>query len=195
MGAIAIMNLTNFLAHEVYPGHHTEFCTKDVKLVQKHAHNELWLSLMLSPQLFVSEMIATHARSVVLSDDEHEDWLRNILLPKSGLDGGQIGRLTEIEKASRSLWPVNTNAVFMHWSDGADETDLIEYFRNYSLTNEEEAKGQARFAMDPIGHIYLFSYHAAYEALDEVFSRSDDISKVFSRLLSEQLLPSTIRSW
>ena len=187
--------LTNLMAHELYPGHHTEFCLKESHLIRGQGWHELWVIPTLSPQVFMAEMIATHAREMIMTDDEYLDFLRRELLPRSKLTVSELGEPVQMLKAYRMLAPVGLNAVFMHWDDKAGEEELKNYFIKYDHYSEEQADHAVRLTAHPIFHINRFTYNPSYRLLEGVLSRSSDPHQVFGRLLKEAPLPAAVQSW
>ena len=183
------------MAHELYPGHHTEYCLKEDHLIQNQGRHELWVIPSLSPQVFMAEMIATHAREMIMADEEYEDWLRRELLPMSKLKVPDVGDPVQLNKAQRLLAPASLNAVFMYWDDGVGENAIKEYFKKYRYYSDEQADFAARLTANPVSHIYAFSYYPSYRLFEEVLSRSSDPYQVFGRLLKEAPLPATVQSW
>jgi len=187
--------LTNLMAHELYPGHHTEFCLKESHLIRNQGWHELWVIPTLSPQVFMAEMIATHARGMIMTDDDYTNWLHRELLPRSKLMVSDLGEPVQMLMAYRMLAPVGLNAVFMYWDDKAGEEELKNYFIKYDHYSEEQADHAVRLTMHPIFHINRFTYNPSYRLLEEVLSRSSDPYQVFGRLLREAHLPTTVQSW
>jgi len=183
------------MAHELYPGHHAEYCFKEEHLIRNKGWHELWILPSLSPQIFMAEMIATHAREMIMSDEEYLDWLRRELLPVSKLKVPDLGDPVQMIKAQRMLASASLNAVFMYWDDGVGEGEIKEYFKKYRYYTEEQADQAARMTADPVSHIYRFTYYPSYQLLEEVLSRSGDPRQVFSRLLKEAPLPTTVQAW
>ena len=183
------------MAHELYPGHHTEFCLKEDHLIQNQGRHELWVIPSLSPQVFMAEMIATHAREMIMSDDEYVDLLRRELLPMSKLKVPDVGDPVQMIKAQRMLTPVSMNAIFMYWDDGIKEDEIKKYYMKYGHFTEEQAAQAAQWDKHPVFHAYTFTYSPSYRLLEEVISRSSDPYQVFGRLLKEAPLPATVQSW
>jgi hypothetical protein len=187
--------LVDFLAHEIYPGHHTESCFKDDLLIRGQGHREFWVGLGLSPQLFVAEMIATHAREIVLPDDEFEAWLRDELIPQSEIEGAELVDPAKLTAAMHQLGAVTMNAIFMHWDDGVGEEELKAYVKKYGLLNEDEAAHTVRWVKHPVFHVYGFTYYPGYQLLKEVMGRSPDPHEIYARILKEAALPVSIMNW
>ncbi|PQM44509.1 hypothetical protein C1Y40_05329 [Mycobacterium talmoniae] len=51
-------NLPRLVAHESYPGHHTEHCRKEAGLVHRHGHDEQTIFLVNTPQCLMAEGLA-----------------------------------------------------------------------------------------------------------------------------------------
>ena len=183
------------MAHELYPGHHTEYCLKEDHLIQDQGWHELCVIPSLAPQIFMAEMIATHAREMIMTDEEYVDWIRRELLPASKLRVPDLGDPVQMIKAQRMLALVSLNAVFMYWDDGVGEGKIKEYFKKYRYYTEEQAGQATRMTADPVSHIYSFTYYPSYRLLEEVLSRSNDPYHVFERLLKEAPLPATVQAW
>jgi hypothetical protein len=187
--------LIGLMAHELYPGHHTEYCFKEEHLIRDQGWHELRVIPTLSPQVFMAEMIATHARDMIMTDDEFVDWLHHELLPRSELKVSELGEPVQMLKAYRMLAPVGLNAVFMYWDDKAGEEEIKNYFIKYDHYTEEQADHAVRSTVHPIFHINRFTYNPSYRLLEGVLSRSSDPQQVFKRLLKEAPLPATVQSW
>ncbi len=77
--------LPDLMAHEAYPGHHTEHAIKEHRLFHEGGHAEHSILLINSPECVVSEGIAMRARERVLGDGALRDWLVGELAERSGL--------------------------------------------------------------------------------------------------------------
>jgi hypothetical protein len=63
-------DLTPLLAHEAYPGHHTEHALKEQILYREMGYGEHAIQLINTPECVISEGIATLAESIVVPDGE-----------------------------------------------------------------------------------------------------------------------------
>ena len=63
--------VAELVAHELYPGHHTEHATKEQVLVRERGYGEEAIALVITPQSLVSEAIAEIALEVLLGDEAH----------------------------------------------------------------------------------------------------------------------------
>jgi len=187
--------LIGLIAHELYPGHHTEYCLKETHLIREQGRQELWIVPSIAPRIFMAEMIATHAREMIITDDEYVGLLHEELLPRSKLKVPELGVPLGVIKANRMLAPVSMNAIFMYWDDGIKEEEIKKYYMRYGHYTEEQATQAVQWDKHPVFHVYTFSYYPSYRLLEDVLSHSPDPHKVFGRLLREAPLPSTILSW
>jgi hypothetical protein len=182
------------IAHEGYPGHHTELCIKEAKLIRQMDYQEHLVTLINSPSSVIAEGIATSALETVLTDQELEDWYREEILPRADMthvDAKQIMEITRAERKMRDLWG---NAAFMLHDQKKSTGEIISYLQKYEMNTEKEANRAIQFMSGPLNHSYIFTYTAGYDLLEELFSIADR-DKYFARLLEEPVTPSQIRGW
>jgi hypothetical protein len=186
--------LAGLIAHEGYPGHHTELSIKEAKLIKQMKYYEHTLTLINSPSSVVSEGIATSALKTILTDDELEEWYRKEILPRAGMTHIDSKRLMEINQAGRKMSGLAGNAAFMLHDQGKSEGEISLYLQKYGLYTEKEAQQTIRFISNPLDRLYIFTYHIGYDLLEELFSHGDRDTH-FKRLLEEPVTPHQIREW
>jgi hypothetical protein len=182
------------IAHEGYPGHHTELCMKEAKLIRQMDYQEQLVTLINSPSSVIAEGIATSALETVLTDQELEDWYREEILPRADMthvDAKQIMEITRAERKIRDLWG---NAAFMLHDQKKSTDEIISYLQKYEMSTEKEANRAIQFMSGPLDRSYIFTYTAGYDLLEELFAIADR-DKYFARLLEEPVTPSQIREW
>jgi hypothetical protein len=182
------------MAHEGYPGHHTELSTKEKKLVRERQYTEHTLALINPPSCVISEGIATSALEMLLSDAELEDWYREEILPLAGMAHIDARRLIEIGRASQKLDGLVGNAAFMLHDQHKGEQEISQYLQKYGLRTEREAGQSIRFISSGLDRSYIFTYHMGYELLEKLFAGGNR-EAYFKRLLTEPVTPSQIREW
>jgi hypothetical protein len=186
--------LAGLVAHEGYPGHHTELSIKEAKLIRDKKYYEHTLTLINSPSCVIAEGIATTALETVLTDAELEDWYREEILPRAGMTHIDAKRLIDIGNASRKMAALTGNAAFMLHDQHKSEDEISRYVQKYGLRTEKEARQTIKFISNPLYRSYTFTYPVGYALLQELFSRKDrDI--YFKRLLEEPVTPGQIRAW
>ena len=186
--------LPGLVAHEAYPGHHTELSIKEHKLIQEKGYVENYVNLINSPSCVVAEAIATAALEVVFSDEELQDWLRAELLPRAGLTPMDAGRIIDYTRALEKISGLTGNAAFMLHDQKKSEDEIIAYVRRYGLQSEREAQQGLKFISNPLYRSYTFTYHIGYDILKELFAKKDR-DTCFKRLLEEPVTPSQMQGW
>jgi hypothetical protein len=190
-----ITALTDLMAHEGYPGHHTEHALKEARLLQGQGHIEHCVLLINAPECVVSEGIATRALKLVMSDEELIGWHQEELFPRAGLGQLDARREHTIGQATKHLEGVSGNAALLLHDRGASQAEVVAYVQRYGLRNEREAQQTYRFVSNPLYRSYTFTYRYGGELLDALFAARAEREQWYGRLLSEAATPSGIRAW
>ena len=189
---IHAFRLTDLLAHEGYPGHHTEHTLKE-RLFTEEGFAEHALQLINTPQCVISEGIATMAEEVIFPPHELVQFRRDVVYPAAGV-AGDPEREAAIADAQRKLRAVPGNAALLLHEEGRDPEEVVAYIQRYALSTEDEARQRLRFIADPLWRAYIFTYHVGR---DLVAAWLDGLSHHerqarFGTLLREQVYPSQI---
>jgi hypothetical protein len=193
---VGVTALAALMAHEGYPGHHTELCTKEAKLIRQMNYREHVVTLINSPSCVVAEGIATTALNTLLTEEELEDWYREEILPRAGMAPIDAARITEVSRAMEKMRMSGLmgNAAFMLHDQNKSAAEISSYLQTYGLRTEKEAEKAIKFIANPLYRSYTFTYHVGYELLEKLFTRVDRHT-YFARLLQEPVTPSQIRQW
>jgi hypothetical protein len=191
---IQINEVPIFMAHEGYPGHHTERCVKDAKLIRQRNYLEQVAVLINAPSCVISEAIATTALDTVLTQAELTEWYRDELLPLAGLAHIDVEAMMEITRVTREIDSLAGNAAFMLHDQNKSPQEIRSYMQEYGLNTEEDAEHLIKFISDPLGRSYIFTYFVGKDLLDELFA-SKDRDTYFRRLLEEPVTPGQVRDW
>lgn len=191
---ILVTELPDRIAHEAYPGHHTEHAIKEQRLYRDAGRGEHSILLINAPECVVSEGIAMRARRMVLSDEELRDWLRGELRELAGLPDVDIETMLAIHKIKEQLRGVTGNAALLFHQEGAGEEEVLAYLQRYRLATPEEARKSLQFITHPNFRSYTFTYTEGARLLDRLLEQGRP-EEWFSRLLREPVTPSTIRQW
>ena len=189
-----LMGLPNLLAHEIYPGHHTEHALKEARLLEEQGHLEHSVLLINAPECVVSEGIATWALETLMTEDEVSDWLADELAPPLDIDSNEVRRALAVSRAKKDLRGVNGNAALLLYEEKSSETEVVAYLERYALRKPEEARKTIEFLTYPTSRSYTFTYTAGYDLLEPLL-KSDDSDAWFRRLLQEPITPGVIREW
>ena len=187
-------DLADLIAHEAYPGHHTEHAIKESKLVRQLNYREHVLILINSPSCVIAEGIATTALKTILTDDELEVWYRTEILPRAGMTHVDATTLMEVSRAGRKMSGLGGNVAFMLHDQHKSADEINAYLQEYGLSTEKEANQSIKFISDPLYRSYVFTYRVGHDLLEELFGHKER-TEFFGRLLEEPVTPSQIRQW
>ncbi len=194
-----INGLADLVAHEGYPGHHTELSIKDARLFRAQGNLECCLSCLNAPSCLVAEGIAVRALDALLSPEEQIRWHAEEIFPRAGMAHLNAEREHQIEQALRRLDGVWTNAAFLLHDHHQSQAEVNAYFQRYGLHRENEANKAVEFINAPLQRSYVFNYRLGGMLLDELFAAKGaafgGAQHWFTRLLSEPVTPSQIRAW
>ncbi len=181
------------VAHECYPGHHTEHCRKEDLLVNRGAELEHQIFLVNTPQCVMAEGLGDLALTAAVGPGWGR-WLADVL---DGIGPAFDPDLAEaLEIASRPLNTVRQNAAILLHDRGADPEDIVAYQRRWALTDEKQARQRLRFLTDPLWRAYTSTYVEGDRLLRPwLAARPAGQSALdrFRRLLDEPLTPRVIR--
>jgi hypothetical protein len=150
---IAAPELVDLVAHEAYPGHHTEHAWKEHLLVDAGVVEES-LVLVPAPQSMVSEGIAETAWELV--DAATRDDVAAVFA-----DAGVAfdpERTAAVEEARRPLRFVGLNAALLLHEDGASEEEAVAYVERWNPRPRAYAESSVRFLLDPLWRAYAATY-------------------------------------
>jgi hypothetical protein len=176
-------SLGHLVAHEAYPGHHTEHCRKEVGLVRRRRHLEETIFLVGTPQCLLAEGLADLGLEVV-AGRRPEAVVASHLRPLGvAYDPDLVAQLAE---AGESLGHVRGNAALLLHQQGADVDTVVQYLARWSLLSRVRAEKAVQFLTDPTWRAYVYCYIEGV-ALCRRFVAGDTAR--FARLISEQLTP------
>jgi hypothetical protein len=186
--------LTDLLAHEGYPGHHTEHALKE-RLYTEQGLGEHALQLINTPECVISEGIATIAEKMLFTPQELVRFRRERVYPAAGI-AGDPEREVAIGAAQRILRSVPGNAALLLHEENRDPQDVAAYLQRYGLVSEAEARQRLRFIADPLWRAYIFTYHVGYELISSWLDQAPAERRGrFRTLLTHQVFPSQIAAW
>jgi hypothetical protein len=171
------LDLVHLVAHEVYPGHHTEHAMKEQLLGIEER-----IQLVPTPQAVLSEGIAEVGLEIVLDDAAKEE--AHAIVRRHGLELADPERADRISKAMQKVSTVSLDAALMIHEDGASADEAADYVARWSLRPLEEAKRSVGFVTDPTWRAYTITYDAGLD-LCRGFVAGDPAR--FRRLLTEHV--------
>lgn len=179
---ITAQSAAELVAHELYPGHHTEHAWKETLLYAGRGQLEESVLPYGTPQSVIGEGIATLAVETVV--DEHGGLVADVF--------GELGIAYDAEAARRvrqAAKPLNhvlANAAILLHVDGVPTEEAKAYVRQWMLASEQRAQQYVDFVTDPWGRAYIRTYTDGNDLCRNWVA--GDMAR-FKRLLTEQLTP------
>jgi hypothetical protein len=178
---ISANSVVALMAHELYPGHHTERTWKE-QLLYGRGRLEESVLVYGTPQSVITEGIAVLAVDLVV--EEHGDLVAEAL-GESGI-AYEPDTARQVRRAARVLEAAVANAAILLHVDGVSTDDAKAYLLRWELASEERAQQHVDFVMDRWGRTYIRTYTDGYDLCRDWV---DGDPARFKRLLTEQLTP------
>jgi hypothetical protein len=187
-----LSQLPHLVAHESYPGHHTEHCRKEQGLVQKAGRVEHTVFLVNTPECLMAEGLADLGIEATVGDG-WGPWSAEIL---GDLGLRLDGHLAErIAAAAAPLNRVRQDAAILLHDRGADGDEVVAYLQRWSLVSAERAAQQLRFLTHPLWRAYITTYVEGFDLLSSWLAArpaAQPVADRFVRLLDEPLTPAAL---
>jgi hypothetical protein len=187
-----LSHLPHLVAHEAYPGHHTEHCRKERGLVERAGRVEHTVFLVNTPECLMAEGLADLGVQASVGDG-WGPWAAEILADLGlRLDGHLAER---VAAAVAPLNRVRQDAAILLHDRGADPDEVVAYLQRWSLVSYERAAQQLRFLTDPLWRAYISTYVEGFDLLSRwLAARPADqpVADRFVRLLDEPLTPRAV---
>jgi hypothetical protein len=187
-----LSQLPHLVAHESYPGHHTEHCRKERGLVERSGRVEHTVFLVNTPECLMAEGLADLGVPAAIGEG-WGTWSAEIL-GDLGLrfDGALAERIAE---AAAPLNRVRQDAAVLLHDRAADADEVAAYLQRWALVSPERARQQIRFLTDPLWRAYISTYVEGFDLLSRwLAARPEDqpVADRFVRLLDEPLTPQRV---
>ena len=161
--------LPHLVAHESYPGHHTEHCRKERGLVERAGRTEHTVFLVNTPECLMAEGLADLGVQASVGDglgavgggDPRRP--RAALRRAPGRAGRRRGGAAEPGAPGRRRSCCTTAA--------PTPTRSSAYLQRWSLVSAERAAQQIRFLTDPLWRAYISTYVEGFDLLSPVAGR------------------------
>jgi hypothetical protein len=179
-------SLAHLVAHEAYPGHHTEHTRKEVGLVRRRQWWEESIFLVGTPQCLLAEGLADLGLEVVMGR-RPEATVAGHLRPLGIRYDAEV--VAAVAQAGEALGAVRQNAAFRLHEDGADADTVSVEVARWGLLSPDRARKAVEFLTHPTWRAYLTCYVEGLPLCRD-FVGGDPAR--FDRLLSEQLTPDVL---
>ncbi|RZU34508.1 DUF885 domain-containing protein [Blastococcus saxobsidens] len=187
-----LSQLPHLVAHESYPGHHTEHCRKESGLVERSGRLEHTVFLVNTPECLMAEGLADLGVQAAIGEG-WGTWAADVL--------GDLGLRFDgvlAERISTAAAPLNRvrqdAAVLLH-DRGAHPEDVSAFLQRWSLVSPDRARQQIRFLTDPLWRAYTSTYVEGFALLSRWLAdrpAEQLVADRFLRLLDEPLTPRRI---
>jgi hypothetical protein len=187
-----LAQLPHLVAHESYPGHHTEHCRKERGLVERDHWVEHTIFLVNTPECLMAEGLADLGVEAAIGAG-WGTWAAEILADLGlRLDGELAER---VATAAAPLNRVRQDAAVLLHDRGADPDDVVGYLQRWSLVSADRARQQLRFLTHPLWRAYTTTYVEGYDLLAGWLAArppGESVADRFLRLLDEPLTPAAV---
>ena len=179
-------SLAHLVAHEAYPGHHTEHSRKEAGLVRRRRWMEETIFLVGTPQCLLAEGLADLGLEVVVGP-RPEAMVAAHLRPLGIRYDAEL--IATVSEAAEVLSKVRANAAWRLHVDSADPDLVVDELARWSLSSRPRAEKAVAFLLDDTWRAYITCYVEGL-ALCRAFVGTD--TGRFARLVSEQLVPADL---
>jgi hypothetical protein len=184
--------LPHLVAHESYPGHHTEHCRKERGLVERDQHLEHTVFLVNTPECLMAEGLADLGVEASIGEG-WGPWAADVL---GDLGLRFDGHLAErVAAAAAPLNRVRQDAAILLHDRGAEPDEVIAYLQRWALVSHDRAAQQLRFLTDPLWRAYISTYVEGFDLLSAWLAArpaEQPVADRFLRLLDEPLTPAVV---
>ncbi|WP_326545598.1 DUF885 domain-containing protein [Mycolicibacterium sp. ND9-15] len=187
-------NLPRLVAHESYPGHHTEHCRKEAGLVEGLGQAEQTIFLVNTPQCLMAEGLADLALYAAIGPDWGA-WARDIYADLGLRFDGEHAQA--VSEATAALAEVRQDAALMLHDEHRDVDDVVDFLKRWLLVNDERARQMLRFLSSPLWRAYTSTYVEGYRLLRGWLDERPagvSLTRRFGTLLDQPLIPSALRA-
>ncbi|MBV9319591.1 MAG: DUF885 domain-containing protein [Mycobacterium sp.] len=187
-------HLPRLVAHESYPGHHTEHCRKEAGLVRRQGQAEQTIFLVNTPQCLMAEGLADLALYAAVGPGWGR-WAAEIYADLGLRFDGE--RAEAVAEAAAALAGVRQDAALMLHDEHCDVDEVTGYLRRWLLIGDDRAGQMLRFLSSPLWRAYTSTYVEGYRLLRAWLDERPagvSVAARFGRLLDEPLIPSALRA-
>jgi len=186
--------LPHLVAHESYPGHHTEHCRKEAGLVERDRQAEQTIFLVNTPQCLMAEGLADLGLHAVVGHG-WGPWAAEIMADFGLYTDGELAE--RLEGALGALISVRQDAALLLHDRGADPDEVVRFLQRWLLVPAPRARQMLRFLSDPLWRAYTSTYVEGYRLLRTWLDARPPVEPLgerYRRLLDEPLTPAAVRA-
>jgi len=187
-----LASLPFLVAHESYPGHHTEHCRKERGLVEGGRREEHTVFLVNTPECLMAEGLADLGLRAAVGDGWGR-WVQEIYADLGIAFDGELAE--QVAQALAPLDGVRQDAALQLHDAGRDEDEVAAYLRRWSLVPEQQARQALRFLGHPLWRAYTSTYVEGSRLLEQWLDArppGQPVEQRYARLLDEPLTPARV---
>ena len=177
-------SLAHLVAHEAYPGHHTEHSRKEVGLVRRRRWLEETIFLVGTPQCLIAEGLADLGLEVGPRPAARSASSPSHLRPLGIRYDAEV--VAAVAEAGEALGAVRGNAAWRLHADGADPEVVVDEVARWALLPRARAAKAVEFLLHPTWRAYITCYVEGLRSVPAVRGRRPDAASPTADL-SEQL--------
>lgn len=176
-------SIGHLVAHEAYPGHHTEHTRKEAGLVRGRGWQEESIFCVGTPQCLIAEGLADLALEVIAGERPELVVAEHLRSNGVEYDAETAGA---VRVASESLDAVRANAAWLLHADQRPVDEVMAYLERWGLLPHDRAAKAIEFLTSPTWRAYISCYVEGLPLCREWVA--GDPAR-FEMLLTEQLVP------
>ncbi len=189
-----LTHLPLLVAHEAYPGHHTEHCRAEARLRAGPSRPERAILLARTPQSLVAEGLAELGLEVVVGPGWGR-WHAGVLAAagiETDPERAAIGEALETVMAG--LAEVRQDVALMLHAEGRPAHDAVDHLCRWLLVDEARARRMLEFLAHPRWRTHTTTYVEGVRLLRPWLSAASDepVTARFARLLDDAPAPSLL---
>ena len=187
-----LSQLPDLVAHEAYPGHHTEHCRKERGLVGAGGRLEHTVFLVNTPECLVAEGLADLGIAATIGPG-WGPWAQEVYADlRLGFDGALAEQVSAV---LRGLDRARQDAALLLHDRDAPAEEVVAFLQRWMLVPEKRARQSLRFLSHPLWRAYTSTYVEGYRLLSEWLDArpaGQPVGERFVRLLDEPLTPARL---
>jgi hypothetical protein len=187
-----LSQLPHLVAHESYPGHHTEHCRKERGLVGAGGRLEHTVFLVNTPECLVAEGLADLGIPATIGAG-WGPWVQELYADLRLPFDGHLAE--QVAEAVHGLDRARQDAALLLHDRGASPDEVVAFLCRWMLVPEKRARQSLRFLSHPLWRAYTSTYVEGYRLLSTWLAArpaGQPVGERFVRLLDEPLTPSRI---
>lgn len=190
-------DILHYVAHEAYPGHHTELTIKDRVLASGEGWVEFTVYPLYSPQSFIAEGGADLGVEMIFAPGEQQEYYRREVLPAIGRPDEDAALMLGVLRLKGLLDHATGNAALMLFERGASEDEVAAYLRRWALMTPAQAAKKLSFIQAYRG--YVFNYRVGYELVRDFVTGGEasweNQRERYRFLWTSHVTPGLLRHW